>query len=261
MNGPPELPPLASAPFLVLAGGWVLARGLGHFARAVPAVVSARAGWRFTDLLAVGALVFGLILTLGASALARTVPGVLLATQLAFLGGAGLALALLRARGAGPEALGLVRPRTPRAYPGALALYVPFVFLYFGVLVAWAHLARRFGWDEQQDVLALLLGLDGPELALACVLAVLVGPFLEELVFRGVLQGACTEFFGARQGWLVASTVFAAMHGLVGLPGLLALSLLLGWLRQRTGSIFVPFVVHALHNALTLALALLAGIR
>lgn len=261
MNPAPELPPLVSAPFLALAGGWVLARGLRHFARSHPPEVPANVGWRFTDLLGVAALVFGLILTLGATGLASSVPGVLLATQLAFLAGGGLALVVLRARGAGPAALGLVRPRAGSAYLGALALYVPFVFLYFGLLVAWAHLARRFGWDEQQEVLALLLGLDGRELALACVLAVLVGPFLEELLFRGVLQGACTEFFGVRQGWLVASVIFAAMHGLVGLPGLLALSLLLGWLRRRTGSIFVPFVVHAAHNGLTLALALLVGIR
>jgi len=261
VNGPTELPPLASAPFLALAGGWVLARGLRHFARVVPAASAGRAGWRFTDLLAPGALIVGLILLLGASGWARSVTGALLATQLAFLAGAGLALLRLRARGAGPEALGLVRPSAPHAYLGALALYVPFVFLYFGILVAWAHVARRLGLDEQQEILALLLGLEGRELVLACVLAVLVGPFLEELLFRGLLQGAASEFFGPQQGWLVASVVFAAMHGLVGLPGLLALSLLLGWLRQRTGSVFVPFVVHAAHNGLTLALALVAGIR
>ena len=261
MSVAPELPPLVSAPFLALAGGWVLVRGLRHYARLVPAVPALRSGWRGTDLLAVGALVVGLILALGSTRLAGSVPGVLLATQLAFVAGGGLALALLRTRGVGPEALGLVRPRARAAYPAALLLYVPFVFLYFGLLVAWAHLARRLGLAEQQEVLALLLGLEGHELALACVLAVLVGPFLEELLFRGVLQGACSEFFGPREGWLVASTVFAAMHGLVGLPGLLALSLLLGWLRRQTGSLFVPFVVHAAHNGLTLALALLAGIR
>lgn len=261
MNVAPELPPLVSAPFLALAGGWVLARGLRHFARAQPSVTPVRVGWRFTDLLGVGALVVGLILTLGASGLAASVTGALLATQLAFLGGGLFGFIVLRARGTGPEALGLVGPQSSSAYLGALGLYVPFVFLYFGLLVAWAHLARRLGWDEQQEVLALLLGLGGRELALACVLAVVVGPFIEELLFRGVLQGACAEFFGPRQGWLLASTLFAVMHGLVGLPGLLALSLLLGWLRQRTGSVFVPFVVHALHNGLTLALALLAGIR
>lgn len=261
MNVPPELPPLLGAPFLALAGGWVLARGLGHYARAVPESAPARVGWRLTDLVVIGALIVGVIVLLAASALGRTVVGAFLATQLAFLAGGALALALLRARGAGPEALGLVRPRSPGSYLGALGLYLPFVFLYFGLLVAWAHLARHLGWDEQQEVLALLLGLEGRELVLACVLAVVVGPFLEELVFRGVLQGACGELLGSRQGWLVASVIFAAMHGLVGLPGLLALSLLLGWLRRRTGSIFVPFVVHAAHNGLTLALALLVGIR
>lgn len=261
MSLSPELPPLVSAPFLVLAGGWVLARGLRQFGRAIPEATARDAGWRLFDLVGVGALVVGTIVTLGASGLTRSVSGALLATQLAFLLGAGVALLLLRRRGAGLAALGLVRPSSGAAYLGALALYVPFVFLYFGLLVAWAHVARRLGWDEQQEVLALLLGLRGRELALACVLAVVVGPFLEELLFRGVLQGACVEFFGPDQGWLTASVVFAAMHGLVGLPGLLALSLLLGWLRRRTGSVFVPFVVHAAHNGLTLALALLAGIR
>lgn len=250
-----ELPPLIVAPLLCAGGAPLLLHALRAFDRHVPAASVLRAGWHFGDLAAVVAAVVGVLLlvpllrpgTLGAE---------LLLGQGAFLAGAVVALALARQRGHSAAVLGLTRPSTPRAYAAAFVGYGPMVLCYFGLLVAWGHLLRALGQEGEQEVLRRLLALDGRELVLCAVVAVAVGPFLEELFFRGFLQGALVERLGLRLGLPLAALLFAGLHGLAGLPGLVLLSFYLARLRQRSGSIFVPFLVHAVHNGLTLALAL-----
>lgn len=261
MSLAPELPSLGLAAFLVGVGGPVLARGLVLFARAVPPAAEVRAGWRFVDLLAVVAMLVlatqGFVLVGGG-----TGPlGELVTMQFGLAAAGGAAFGLARARAQGAAALGCVRPAEARTYAGALALYAPLFFAFLGLSIAWAHVARHYGWPERQEVLERVLALEGRALLACAVLATLVGPFLEELLFRGFLQGVLCELLGARAGLVVTAVLFASLHGRAGLPGLLLLSLVLGWLRARSGSFFVSFVVHALHNGLTLALALGAGIR
>ena len=94
---------------------------------------------------------------------------------------------------------------------------------------------------------------------LAAVIAVAVGPLLEELLFRGFLQPVLAQVAGARGGLVLSSALFASLHGAAGLPMLFALSLFLGWLQLRTRNLAVPWSAHALHNGVSLALAL-AGV-
>jgi hypothetical protein len=115
---------------------------------------------------------------------------------------------------------------------------------------------RARGWEEQQEVLLAIVDLDGLELLVAALIAVLVGPLLEELLFRGFLQSALAQRLGERGALVGSSVLFAALHGVPGLPGLFALSLFLGWLQQRTRCILVPWSAHVLNNAVTLGIAL-----
>jgi membrane protease YdiL (CAAX protease family) len=82
---------------------------------------------------------------------------------------------------------------------------------------------------------------------------------VEELLFRGVLLAlldrafvARREVFGASFGWgaAVITLVFLALHGVrIGhLTGVLPAALLFLWLRQRTGSLVMPTLVHNLWN-------------
>lgn len=92
---------------------------------------------------------------------------------------------------------------------------------------------------------------------------VAVQPLLEELVFRGVLQGLALETL-ARQGrplrWgpltlanALVSLGFVLLHlraqPLAWALAVLGPSLLLGWLRERYTSVWPSVLVHAVYNA------------
>ncbi|MEM8738706.1 MAG: JDVT-CTERM system glutamic-type intramembrane protease [Planctomycetota bacterium] len=96
--------------------------------------------------------------------------------------------------------------------------------------------------------------------------AVILGPVLEELVFRGLLQTWLLEMWGRRARWpvlIAASAVFAAVHlGATtwhALPGLFVLALVLGWLYEQTGSVWPPVLVHAGFNAVNIGVVLAEG--
>ena len=109
------------------------------------------------------------------------------------------------------------------------------------------------GEGATQELLHRLGDLGGVELAGTAVLAVLVGPLLEELVFRGFLQPLAVRELGGPLGVLITSVVFAALHGRAAFLPILALSALLGYLMLRTQRLAAPFAAHALNNGLTLA--------
>ncbi len=96
--------------------------------------------------------------------------------------------------------------------------------------------------------------------------AVLVAPILEEGIFRGLIQSVMGEVLGEGRRWsivLVAAGVFAMIHANLAtfenwqaLPGLFVLGLVLGWLYERSGSLWPGIFVHIGFNALNIAVAL-----
>lgn len=180
----------------------------------------------------------------------------MIGTQL-ILGAAGaLAILLAARRRDGLASLGLVA-RPPRgAFGVVLLVYLPGFFLCAGIGIAWAHLARAFGWEERQEILRMILALERGEILVAALVAVLIGPLIEELLFRGFLQAWLGQWLGERTALFLTSAVFARLHGMAGLPVLFLLSLFLGWLQQRSRCLWVPWSAHALNNLVTLVLAL-----
>lgn len=91
--------------------------------------------------------------------------------------------------------------------------------------------------------------------------AVLGAPVVEELVFRACLQTAVLRATGHRGAAIgVATAAFVSVH--LGLPAhtllpLAGLSVALGVAYERTRSLAAPVVMHALYNALNVALVLL----
>ena len=95
------------------------------------------------------------------------------------------------------------------------------------------------------------------------VAAVVVAPLLEEVVFRGLMQTALLRTLGEHRRWVVillASIVFAATHVSAAiwqsLAALLVLSVALGYVYERTGSLWPSIVAHAGFNALNITLVL-----
>ncbi len=129
----------------------------------------------------------------------------------------------------------------------------------FGVLRAWVQ--------ESPDV----------AIGAAFLVIVLLGPAVEEFVFRGAIFGGLYRlgrFFSRVAGGesrnvdrfsflgaaLFSSTVFAALHqSAVIAPALFALAVVLCILYRRTGSLLAPIVAHATFNSFAvLAIALSA---
>ncbi len=87
---------------------------------------------------------------------------------------------------------------------------------------------------------------------------VVIAPFVEELVFRGLLYRAFRQRWALAPALALSGIVFAAAHfdALTFAP-LLFVGVLLGWAYERSGSIWGSIVPHAGLNLLTL-IALLA---
>jgi membrane protease YdiL (CAAX protease family) len=81
------------------------------------------------------------------------------------------------------------------------------------------------------------------------VLAGLVAPFAEELYFRGVLYQWMRQRWGVWPGILVSSVIFGAVHGEVSVAGAaFVLGLILAWAYERSGSLWIAILVHAINN-------------
>ena len=88
---------------------------------------------------------------------------------------------------------------------------------------------------------------------------VLIGPLVEELLFRGALLSVLRTRLG--DGWAIAvsAIVFGAVHlpdlGWLwyAVPNLVLIGVFCAWLRVRSGSIWPGFVAHAANNALAAA--------
>jgi membrane protease YdiL (CAAX protease family) len=74
-------------------------------------------------------------------------------------------------------------------------------------------------------------------------------PFYEEVFFRGFLFASLDRRWGGKVALIVSSVFFAIVHGLTFFVPLLFLSLLIGWLRLRTGNLRMSFYLHAANNS------------
>ncbi|UCC98771.1 MAG: CPBP family intramembrane metalloprotease [Phycisphaerales bacterium] len=115
---------------------------------------------------------------------------------------------------------------------------------------------------QQHQELELIA--ENPELPLRItivVVAVIMAPLLEELLFRGLVQTAIRSFFvGGNGAWLAiaaSSGLFALMHANAGhWPALFVLSVGLGYTYEKSGSLFRPIFIHSFFNTASIAAAL-----
>ena len=151
------------------------------------------------------------------------------------------------------DALGLVRPR-----PG------------WGDPAIWVALAAGPAFW----LLAAGVGLESPApgrpTAWQVIAALLWYPVLEELLFRGLLQGRLAAGAWGRRRWagisaanVAASVAFTALHLAYQVSpwalGVMVPALVFGALRDRTASVYPAMLVHAGYNASLLGAGWLAG--
>ena len=104
--------------------------------------------------------------------------------------------------------------------------------------------------DLQESLVALLATRDLWALGLIIVLAVVIAPVAEELLFRGFLQPAAERWFGTWPAIFLSAVFFAVAHShfTVMLP-MFILGLTAAWIFARTRSLVGPVVLHAANNA------------
>lgn len=94
---------------------------------------------------------------------------------------------------------------------------------------------------------------------LAILSIVVLAPLIEEMLFRGFLQSYIRRHLGAKQAIFITSVCFAMFHFATGqglgnisiIIPLFVLSLFLGFLYEKQGSILAPMTLHASFNAIS----------
>lgn len=153
-----------------------------------------------------------------------------------------------------------------------LALVVGGWVAIFGSLIVVGVVVQSLGASPAENQTAELAQ-EAPALipVLIAVMFLVVGP-LEELLYRGVVQGRLRETLGPAPSIVLASAVFAAVHWaaltggatarLTTIAILFVPSLVFGAVYEYTHNLVVPALLHGLHNSILLALiyaALVAG--
>lgn len=100
------------------------------------------------------------------------------------------------------------------------------------------------GTEDGTDDIIKRLGL------FASLLVVAVSPaLLEEVIFRGMLQGRLLALMGRHLGIFVTAVAFALVHGQPAvLPIHLGIGIYLGYLRERANSLLPGMLIHFLYN-------------
>lgn len=246
----------SSGPGLPEALGWTAAFVLAQAAAAAGCIaillIAAFDGWPADQALALQVL------------LAINLDSSFLLTGVTSLGSLALIVPAvkLRLRGGFRERLGLRRPpiRSLVLAAGALIpLAVISNALYESLLDEWMILAEQhpvLAQLSQSNTLELLASQAGTVSFGILVVALALGPALgEEIVFRGLIGGGLVRRWGTIAGVLMTSLLFAAVHGFP--PHALAtlpLALFLHFAYLRTGSLWVPIVLHCGNNALSVAM-------
>jgi membrane protease YdiL (CAAX protease family) len=87
---------------------------------------------------------------------------------------------------------------------------------------------------------------------------ILLGPFAEELFFRG-LGVRVLMLYGGLVAILVTGVIFGLVHGILGaLPPLVLFGIGLAWVRLRSASIWPVFIGHAVFNGLGILVLVLS---
>lgn len=164
---------------------------------------------------------------------------------------------LLRQRQSGLKVLGFARsPQWRDAIYTAAGFFVYFVLL----ITASVVVGRILGvdTDQEQDIGFEQAKAGSGGLVLVFLSLVVIPPIVEELIFRGFLFGGLRTKLTLLWAAVITSVLFAIPHLLGGISGLLwiaavdtfILSLVLCYVREKSGALWAPIGIHAVKNSL-----------
>lgn len=131
--------------------------------------------------------------------------------------------------------------------------------LMFGVAVALSKLL-----PHQETDMDKILKMGFVIRAMVAVLAVLVAPLVEEIVYRGVVYSTVERLGGKAAGVITVTAIFALVHvpqywgSVAAITAIVTLSLVLTLLRAWTGSLLPCVVMHLAYNGVQAGILLIA---
>jgi membrane protease YdiL (CAAX protease family) len=165
------------------------------------------------------------------------------ADEVAVLGFIGGVAGLIGLGFLGAPGLRTLVPRPPPVAVGGLAVLAT-AAIYGGVrLLAEAFPLLFVDIDT-------LFALGGMTTAMALVHIAVIPAVTEEILFRGAVLGGLTDLMRDRTAVIASAVIFATAHlSVPSMPHLIALGLVLGWVRVRSGSIWFGVLLHGGYNA------------
>lgn len=173
------------------------------------------------------------------------------------------AIKLVRWKGLGLSFIGLGRrPRVNDLYKAALGFMV-----FYGLLIAAGILISLFSpdWSGQKQNLGFNNISTRADNLLAFLALVVVPPLGEEILLRGYLYSGLRRFWRFWPALLVTSLIFGVAHLEFGSGGPLVwgaavdtflLSVVLVYLRERTGALYAGMLVHMANNLIAFTLVI-----
>ncbi len=141
-------------------------------------------------------------------------------------------------------------------------LYVASWTILAAVLVLYSAALMGLGVDPSKGshpIVPILLTATASQTLMLVILAVVVAPVVEEIMFRGALYSWLRSRFGPAMSMFTCAIVFAAVHpqGVIGLVPLTCIGLILAFAREWKHSLVTCMIAHACVNGGTLLLLLL----
>lgn len=100
---------------------------------------------------------------------------------------------------------------------------------------------------EYLDLLYKSIGTGGWAILTTVVLA----PIMEEVLFRGLIQGSISTKYGATAGILLSALIFGLIHGIPQqVVNAFFIGIILGYIYYRTKSLLTVIILHLLNNGI-----------
>lgn len=156
------------------------------------------------------------------------------------------------------RAIGVVRPKLRDIWYAVIG-FATYFFIYAAVVYNLLHHYFPQIDTNQKQELGFNASVAGPELIFVFLSLVILPPLVEELLIRGFLYTGLRTKLPTITAALLASIVFASAHLQWGsgqpllwtaAADTFVLSLVLIWLRQKTGSLWPGIIVHFLKNGI-----------
>ncbi len=174
---------------------------------------------------------------------------------------------LLKLKKASFKTTGLSRPKwTDILY--ALGGFISYFLLYAAIAVIAKALFPSLNLEQSQEV-GFETAKEAGQLIYVFISLVLIPPVVEEILFRGFLYTGLASKWKKWVAAVVTSVIFAMAHLQFGSGAPLlwvaaidtfALSLVLVYLREKTGGLGAPIALHMLKNGIAFTLLFIVGV-